>query len=348
MALKNEENITNLELLKKFAPGTSLRNALDDIVSAGMGALIVLDKDGLTKVMEGGFKINCKFTSQKLVELAKMDGAIILSDDFKKILFANVLLVPSIEMISKETGTRHKAAERTSKQIGNIVVAASERKKKITIYYKDFRYELEPSSEILSRAVENLQMLEKQKEIFDDLLAKLNLLEIQDLVTTTDVCNVLQRIEIIQRISDIVKGYLVELGKEGMIVSMRLKELTKHLSYEKEEILKDYFKLKSSKVDSTLKEMNFDFLIETPNLVRILFEQLNDKHVYPIGFRIINKLNLLEKDKLILMNSFTTLRKIFYSSKDELSSIFKNKDLAYSLRRSLDSLKEKIMFEKKL
>lgn len=343
-----KEEFNSLDILKKFAPGTSLRNALDDIVRSGMGALIVLDKEGLNNISEGGFRINCKFTSQRLVELAKMDGAIILSDDFKKILLANVLLLPSIEMISKETGTRHKAAERTAKQLGNVVVAVSERKKKITIYGKDFRHELEPSADILSRAVENLVMLEKQKEILDDFLFKLNLLEIQDLVTTADVCNVLQRIEIIQRISEIVKGYLVELGKEGMIVSMRLKELTKNLISEKEAILKDYFKLKASRIDSTLKGMNFDFLIETSNLVRILFEQLDDKHIYPVGFRIMNKLNFLEKDKIILMNEFGSLRKIFYASKEQLLDIFKNEDLVISLRKDLDSLKEKIMFEKKV
>ena len=299
-----EENEINLiDVLKKFSPGTSIRTALDDILRARMGALIVADNEGLLDIVEGGFKLNSKFSQQKLVELAKMDGAIVLSYDLKKILYANTLLSPNIRLSTKETGTRHKAAERTAKQLRTIVIAVSERKNKITIYYKDMSYELEKTSEILRRAAETLQILEKQKEIFDDLKINLNILEINNLVTISDVCDVLQRIEMLKRISDMVRRYLVELGKEGIIVSMRLKELTKNLNKEREMILKDYFKSKYFKVNAILENLNFDFLLETSNLLKILFGE-SPESISPKGIRILNKTNLSEKDIKLLMKNF--------------------------------------------
>lgn len=338
-----EKEVDLIEILKIFSPGTSMRTALDDMMGARIGALIVVDKEGLSSIVEGGFKVNCKFSSQRLVELAKMDGAIILSKDLKKILYANTLLFPGIHIPTKETGTRHKAAERTAKQIKTIVIAGSERKNKITIYCEDIKYELEKSSEVLRRAAETLQILEKQKEIFNDLIINLNILEINNLVTITDVCNVLQRTEIIKRISDIVKRYLVELGKEGIIVSMRLKELTKNLNKNREMILKDYFKSKYSKADTILKTMNFDFLLETSNLPRILFEELHDKPILPKGIRILSRTNLLEKDIKSLIDNFNPLNKIFDADKNSLIKIFKKKELVDFLIEGLKELREKII-----
>ncbi|MCF7910232.1 DNA integrity scanning diadenylate cyclase DisA [Candidatus Pacearchaeota archaeon] len=344
MAGKIETNFGILDVLKKFSPGTQIRNALDDLLKARMGALIAVDKDSLSGICSGGFRFNSKFTPQRLVELAKMDGAIILSDDLKKILQANVLLSPKIDIHSRETGTRHQAAERTARQFNTITIAVSERKNKITIFYSDERHELEDSSEILRRATETLQILEKQKEIFNESMINLNILEINNLVSINDVSKILQRIEIIKRISDIVKRYLVELGKEGIIVSMRLKELTKNISSEREMILKDYFGNKKTRADTTLQNMNFDFLIETSNISRILFEQLKeDKIISSKGKRILGKTFLLEKDAKVLMSYFNTIDKVFDASEKEMLDVFKNETFIKSLLRELRNLKDKIM-----
>ncbi len=336
-----------IDILKIFSPGTVMRTALDDLLRARMGALIVVDKDGVSSIIEGGFKINCKFSAQRLVELAKMDGAIILSEDLKKILYSNVLIAPKMGLKTSETGTRHKAAERTAKQFKTLVVAVSERKNKTTIYWGDYKYVLDTSSEILRRATESLQILEKEKEIFDDLLVKLNILEITDLTSTNDVCNVLQRMEIIKRITDSIRKYLVELGKEGIIVSMRLRELTKDINSEREMILKDYFGQDYNRVDSLLGSLDFDFLLETPNILRIIFEELHDKPVYPRGIRILSKAGILEKDIDLLIGNYNTLDKIFSSETESLSSVLGKRNIE-SFRRELDSLKEKILEGKRV
>lgn len=342
------EGKTLTDVLKIFSPGTAIRTALDDLLRAKMGALIVFDVEGLSGIVEGGFRINSKFSSQKLVELAKMDGAIIVSSDLKKILYANTLLRPGIQTSTKETGTRHKAAERTAKQFGTVVIAVSERKNKITLYFRDENYFLEESSEILRRAAETLQILEKQKDIFDDLLSHLNVLEITNLVSMNDVSNILQNLETIRRISESVKRYLIELGKEGTIVSMRLKELTRNLSGEREDILRDYFPDKFEKADEMLQNMSFDFLLETSNISRMLFGELHDQPISPQGYRILKKTNLLDKDIKIILNNFESLEDVFSADKKEFGKIFQNENLIDSIIKDIKTIKEKILVGKSM
>src|SRR3989338_4218512 len=235
-----EEKMSLIGVLKLVSPGTTLRTAIDDILRAGMGALIVVNSEKLDYIKAGGFNVNSSLTHQKIVELSKMDGAIVLSDDFKKIMHANVLLVPDISIKTDETGTRHQAAERTAKQAETLVIAISERRKKISVYHGNLKYILQNTNELLSRAVETLQILEKQREILDELLSNLNVLEISVLVVVSDVCSVLQRIEMIMRTAKMMDRYLIELGKEGGIIKMRLRELLRNIDKEKELILRDY------------------------------------------------------------------------------------------------------------
>jgi diadenylate cyclase len=345
-APEKEDNFLNV--LKLFSPGTSLRTAVDDMVRAKMGALIVVECEGIAGGFEGGFRVNCKFSAQRLVELAKMDGAIILSNDMKKIIYANTLLVPSVGIKTKETGTRHKAAERISKQFGAVVIAVSERKNKTTIYWGNEKYVLENSSEILRRATETLQILEKQKESFNDLLLHLNVLEITNLSNTRDVCEILQRAEMMKKISEIVKRCLVELGKEGIIVSMRLKELTRDFNKERDLILEDYFTGDSLRIKNILESMNFDFLLETSNISRMIFEDLHDNPVSPKGFRILSKTGLLEKDINLLLNNFGNLDKIFELGMEDLGSVFKNEGFVGALISDLRNLREKILAGKRV
>ena len=333
-------------VLKLVAPGTNLRAALDGALKGGKGGLMVVENESTSSLFDGGFWLNTKFSPQKMIELSKMDGAIILSRNAKKILHANTTLHPDQTIMSKETGTRHKAAERTAKQFNTIVIAISERKNKITLFFKDSVYFLEHTSEILRRATENLQILEKQKEIFNDLISHLNVLEITNLTTTNDVCNVLQTLENIRRISENVKRYLIELGKEGIIVSMRLKELIRNLYKEREFLLKDYFGQKHNRADELLRNIHLDSLLETSTISRALFGEAGDKSVTPLGLRILGKTNLPEKEIRILVNSFGNLDRIFEISKEDFLEVFDNEEKINSITRDLRNLKEKILVGK--
>jgi diadenylate cyclase len=346
--LEKEEQLDLVDILKIIAPGTGLRVAMNDILHAELGALIVVERPDLYNIVEGGFRVNCRFSPQRLVELSKMDGAIILSRDLKKIVYANVLLVPEIGISTKETGTRHKAAERTAKQMNTLCIAVSERRKKITLYYRDMRYELEASSEILRKAAETLQILEKQKDVLNELLSNLNVLEVNNLVTVSDVCAVLQRMEMAGRIASMLRRYIIELGKEGVIVSMRLRELTKNLNKEELFLLKDYFGSKYLRAKATLENMNFDFLVETQNISRMLFNELHDRAASPKGIRILSKTNLFEKDIKLLIASFKTLDKILNADEESLFKVFKKKEQVSFFNNEIRGVKEKIVIGKKI
>jgi diadenylate cyclase len=190
--------------------------------------------------------------------------------------------------------------------------------------------------------------LEKQREMFNDSLLNFNVLEINGLVTINDVCEILQRLEIIKRISDIVKRYLVELGKEGMIVSMRLKELTGGLTRVEEFILKDYFDINYTKSANLLSQMSFDFLLETSNISRILFEELHDKSIFPKGLRILSRANLLERHLYSLIDKFKNLGAILSLENNELLEIFETKENVEVFLRNLNSIKDKIAVGKNI
>ncbi len=335
------------DVLKMVAPGTSIRAALDDLLNAGMGALIVLENENLSGLFEKGFKIYSKFSPQKLVELAKMDGAIILSRDAKKIFHANSLLTPDSRILTKETGTRHKAAERTSKQSGAVVVAISERKKKITLYYGDKRHELRKSSEVLSRASENMQILEKQRESLDETLVDLNVLELQRVVTINDVSRVIQGFEVLKRIAEVIKKYLIELGKEGVVVGSRLKSLTRGLDKEEDLVLRDYFGSDISEVHKVLGGFSLDDLLETYCVSDALFDEVHDKRISPRGLRILKKTNIPERYIDSLVSQFKGLDRVLGASSEELMNIFENEGMVDFFKEELYSLREKISLGKK-
>lgn len=330
-----------IEILKLVSPGTVLRMAIDDISRAGMGALIVVDSEKIKEISEVGFRVNSKLTAQRIVELAKMDGAIILSPDLAKILYANVLLVPDVNISTNETGTRHKAAERTAKQARTLVIAISEKKKKITLYHGNLKYILKYTEELLSRATETLQILEKQKEIFNELLSNLNVLEISGLVMVSDVCSVLQRIEMVTRTAKMIERYLIELGKEGVIIKMRLRELLKNVNKEKELILKDYNAKKN-----TLNEFSFDDLLDAENIAQLLFSLASEEKVQAKGYRILNKINLDKKNISRILNNFENLDNILSADDAGLREVLGVE--AENFQKGLTSLKEQIMMAKKI
>jgi len=334
-----------LDVLGKLSPGKSLRTGLDDILNGRTGALIVVECDESENVFEGGFKVNCKFTSQRLAELSKMDGAIILSSDMKRILFANTLLTPKNDIPTEETGTRHKAAERTAKQTGAIVIAVSERRRKITLYYDNKRYVLQNSEDILRRATETLQILEKQKEILDENLKNFNILEITSLVSYGDVCLVLQRIEMIVKMTNNIRRYLIELGNEGTMIKMRINELTKGIIERRDLIIKDYAS-RPQYVTKFLENLSSDSLLDLASLSRIIFEESPDKNVFSKGYRLLSKLNLMEKEIKSLISYFDNLQSIINASEGDLRKILKNKTNTF--RDQLANLKEQIMIGKKI
>src|SRR3989338_4523325 len=245
-------------VLRLIAPGTHIRAGINGILNAGKGAIIVVSNSYVQPLLDGGFRLNSKFSSQKLIELSKMDGAIILSKDMKRIVSANVLLSPSNSIKTNETGTRHKAAERVARQASTLVIAISERRKEITLYYNNLRYPLMDSGELLRKANEHIQMLEKQRELFDKSLEKLNHFELRNHPSLNEAVKVIQKGRLVQKIASDLNRYIIELGKEGTLLKMRLKEITTDVIKEWEFVIKDYTKLDLKKSKTLIEGLSYE------------------------------------------------------------------------------------------
>lgn len=310
-----------LNMLKLVAPGTGLRTAIEGVVNSGKGALIVVENESTNPIIDGGFKINARFTAQRLIELAKMDGAIVLSKDLKKIMYANVLLIPDNKIPTKETGTRHKAAERSAKMTGALVISVSERRKEINFYYKNLKYLIRDTSEILRRTTETLQILEKQRELFDLNLLILNQMEMNNDIHINQACKVIQKGYMMQKIIKNIEKNIIELGNEAQTIKPRIKEVMKDVEKESDLVIKDYTKLNVKKTKKLLESISYDELLETENILTAL-AQRESKNIESIkGWRILNKTGLEEKEVGTLIQELATLNNILGADKELYSKI---------------------------
>lgn len=337
--------LTKIDILKKISAGTELRNAINDIVHGGLGALIVLANPKVYDCFQGGFKVDCEFTQRRIVELAKMDGAIILSPDFKRILYANTLLTPNTNLPSFETGIRHQAGERTAKETNSLVFVVSQRRGETTIFNGDYRYLIQPSEELMRRTTENLQMLEKQRDIFNELLLNLNVLELTNLVSIGDVCKILQRIEMIKKMTRIINEQVIELGDDGIILKMRLKEVIRGIENEDELIIKDYLRNNNDTI-RFLQSLNFEEILDVENIAINLFRQPQDTSINPSGYRILSKTNLQLSETESLINEFKNLENIINADYQILIRLLgANVD---KFKKEISHLREQILIGKRV
>jgi len=326
---KREEFIANV--MRMIAPGTALREGIENILRAKTGALIVIgDSPEVEQICDGGFSIDCEFSPASLYELAKMDGAIILSEDAKKILYANTQLVPDSSIPSIETGIRHRTAERSAKQTGKIVIAISQRRNVITVYKGNFRYTLQDISVILTKANQALQTLEKYKSVLDQSLTNLSALEFEELVTLQEVALVMQRIEMVLRIKAEILKYINELGTEGRLILMQLEELVNNIEEEVYMLTKDYLRegeiKKPEEILSALKSLSSEELLDHHQIVRLLGypvgNNILEEPVLPRGYRILNKIPRLPFAIVQnIVNHFHSLNKVVSATIEELDEV---------------------------
>ncbi len=305
--------------------------------------MIVFDSQALQNqnIFEGGFRINAPFTSQKLFELCKMDGAIILSNDLKRILHANVIMNPETSIRSIETGTRHKAAERTARQAHTFVIAVSERRKKTTLYHGSSRYYLKSTEELIRNITSNLQILEKQKENLIEHFTNLNILEMSELVSVSDVCKTIQRSEMILKISESIKRNFTELGKEGNIMHMRYREILRGVEKSENEILRDYASLPLKRAKTLLSNLTFDGLLDTESIARLILEKSTEKSISPKGYRFLSHLTISAKETSQIIRLNKNLDNILKLDPSSLEPVLKNR--SSSIYEEIKNLREQII-----
>lgn len=352
LRLKKDKEL--MGVLKMMAPGTPLREGLENILRAKTGGLIVLgDSLEILDIMDGGFKINSEYSPSYVYELAKMDGAIVLSSDLRKILSANVQLIPDSSIPTFETGTRHRTAHRVAKQTGNTVVAISQRRNVITIYKGDIKYVLRDSSIILGKANQALQTLEKYVSVLDRVVTNLNLLEFQDLATLFDVVTSIQRTEMVMRIVSEIERYICELGNEGRLISMQLNELAKNVEQDGILLIRDYCQddIDHNEVQKSIQSMNSDEFLDLDIISKLIGYQgvpLVDTLISPRGYRMISKIpripsNVIEN----LVKHFKELKAVMEASYEELDNVEGiGEARAKAIKNGLRRLREQFILNK--
>ncbi len=354
MRLNREANV--IEILKLIAPGTQIRQGLENILKAKTGALIVIgDSKEVLDLVDGGFRIDEEYTSSRLYELAKMDGAIVLSKDLKTILFANAQIIPDSSISTTETGTRHRTAERTAKQTKELVISISQRRNIITVFKGDFRYVLDDTSRILTRANQALQTVEKYKKVFDGKLSVLNEYEFNDIVTLDNVITSIQRAEMVMKMVQEVQRHIIELGEEGRLVQMQLDELVGNLEQVELLIIKDYIapgkKRTPEKVLNEVIHLEYEELLKPQTIAKLLgydlFDNYDEVGVFTKGYRIINKIprmpnNIVEN----LVKKFKSFQHILAADIPELDEVDGIGEVrARTIKQSLKRMQEQFVFD---
>ncbi len=319
-----------LEALAFVAPGAPLREGLDRILQAEMGALIVVgDGPDVLNICSGGFLLDAAFSPQRLSELAKMDGAIILAPDATRIARANVHLVPNPNVPTSETGTRHRTAERVARSIDVIVVSVSEDQQVIAVYVGDEKHPLQPIPILLNRANQALQTLERYRSRLDDVSANLSALEVEDLVTVRDVVTVLQRTEMVRRIADELASDIVELGTDGRLVRLQLDELMGGVDDERRQVIRDYFHDEGSwdldEAMDALDDLGTEDLLDLRAMSTMLHLPGTvdlDASVQPRGYRLLSRIPRLPESIIeSIVERFGSLQKIMRATIDDLDDV---------------------------
>src|SRR5690349_20619249 len=209
MAQRSGDELTELEgrqqprlvkALELVVPRTALREGLDNILHARTGGLIVIgDPEELSFLFSGGIKLDIDYTPALLYQVAKMDGAIVLNGNATRITMANVQLMPDPTILSLETGTRHRTAERVSKQTDALVIAISQRREVVSLYVDGTKYILEDIPVVLAKANQALATLDKYRTRPDQVSTRLTAREFEGGATLHDRLTVLQRSELVRR-----------------------------------------------------------------------------------------------------------------------------------------------------
>jgi len=337
-----------MRALEMVAPGTALREGIDNIVDARTGGLIVIgDANELGFLFSGGIKLDIDYSPAFLYELAKMDGAIVLSSNATKIAHVNVQLTPDPTILTLETGTRHRTAERVSKQADTIVIAVSERREVVSLYVDGGKYILEDIPVVLAKANQALATLDKYRSRSDQVSTRLTALEFEGGATLNDVLTVLQRVELVTRMAVEIERYIVELGTEGRLIEMQLDETMVGVAADKAALVHDYLVQDAdasfASVCDQLVRLPHQDLLDFGRLAELLGydRKLNtlDYPVSPRGFRILGRIPRLPRLVVQrIVGEFGGLEELLAAPDGELETVdgvgeIRAKDIREGLRR---------------
>ncbi len=338
-----------LDALAQVAPGTPLRDGLERIVRAKMGALLVLADDAaVIEICSGGFLLDSPFSPQRLSELAKMDGAIILSADLTRIARANVHLLPDASVPTVETGTRHRTAERVARSLSTPVVSVSEEMSVINMYVGDRKHQLQEVGRLLDRANQAVQTLDRYRVRLDDAMANLTALEVEDVVTLREVAAVVQRGEMVHRIADEIETMIVELGVDARLLRLQLDELYVEIDDEIDLVISDYMPVGLTVGDTHvfMSALDDDGVLDlrttAASLAPVGGAKDLDQSLAPRGMRLLARVpRMTEELAVSITNHFGELTKLQRATVAELMAVpGVNTTLAQAIKDTLERVVE--------
>ena len=338
--------------LSQLLPGEPLRIGVDLIADKKSGALIVIGSSAkLDKISSGGVDlIDCEYSPEMLSELAKMDGAIIVDQFVTKILKANVHLNPSDTLSTTQTGTRHRTAERAAEETNLTVITVSEESSLVKVFTNSETTELEEPSVILGRVNESLQSVDRMRRRFDDAVAELGELEIENSLTNQQVLEVIQRGELLTRLAKQVRSEALRLGGEAGLVLIQIDSLESGVTNTLNLVLKDHLPAKKyrniAKAIDEISRQSYEELNDIDYLGSVLGKLPLDDLSTPKGYRVLARLpNLPENLHDSIIQKFKTLPKLLSASPDKLYEIEGiGRGRAQQLRDYFDTLLKNIGF----
>jgi diadenylate cyclase len=338
--------------LELVAPGTEIREAIENIIRARNGALLVLaDLTTLEeqRLVYGGFELGCDFAALRVYELSKMDGAIVVSPDLSTILYAGAQLAPDPTVPSAETGMRHLAAHRTARQSGALALAVSERRGTVTLYLGTHRpWVLDPVRVVLDKADSALVTLEKFTRRLREQARLLSIHEHEGTVSLSEVVSVLETFEQTVRISAEIRDYLTELGTEGGLIELQLDQAAHWIPNQHEGLLRDYVSEKVSyeEARSRLRELEAAPLPDASTLARAIgysrSDLLDALPLSPRGYRQLSHIPRLPTgDQRRIVEHFGSLDALMRASEGELRRLRGvGRTRARAIKRGLQRSKE--------
>jgi diadenylate cyclase len=321
-----------LSKIRMLAPGTKLRKALDDIVMAKLGTIVVF-VDSITKskdIIQAGFPVETPFTSERLYELSKMDGAIIVDQEATKFYFANVHLIPDAAIHSSETGIRHRTAERVARQTGNLVVAVSSRRNVITAYYKEHKHVINTINYLVTKIGRALSVLEKHRENLDKLIHQIDTDEFNGYISLDEIAFLITKFLGVLKIRDEIEPYIIEIGAEGQLSSMQLDEILGDLDEQLKFFIMDYAaaELNESEAIEVIDQLRSHKELHNLHVAAILgYEaasaaQIEEKMVTPRGYRLlIHKAKIPMNISKNVVQAFGNMARICSADLDALKTV---------------------------
>jgi diadenylate cyclase len=317
-----------LDVLRRFAPGTTLRDAAELIFQQGTGALLVLGaSDQIDDLCTGGFRFaDVPITAQRIAELAKMDGGIVIDEASNTITRANVHFIPDPRIPTDETGTRFRTADRLAAQTRLPVLAVSEEGRDLAVVYVgDQRFTLQSPTALFAEANQRLQSLERLRRRLDEAVERLSLYEIDDIVTMRDAVKVIQRAALVLRHVQELELVAVELGDEAPLIRLQAADVADGVATLVDLVNADYQPRKprrGSSVVRRLEEMPLEDLYHTTQVGELLGLMPLDQEVSPRGVRglaAVPRIPDSVRDRL--QKRFGTLQRLRAASIEELDEI---------------------------